>query len=356
MLRPAATIALAAWTLACSAPAREVAGSASDGLVFSRRVGSKDDLYRARLSDGAVRPFLATRDRSETWPYWSEACRRLLFQTELLEGGSAELFVWQPGQAQAQPLAQRPGRNARWAEWSPDGSRVVFAFRKRNGATGIAAVDVASGREELLAASGVRDPLYRPSYAPDGRRVVAQRPAPDGEGSTLWLIEPGEPPRRLTPEAGWFEQKPFFTRDGAWVVFARARGQAPRELALVDAQGRIVPLEAGRAGADEHSARPSPTRDEIAFVSDRDGSRDIFLAPLSGGPARNLTRTRDRDEFAPRWSPDGERLVVTRVPPQAPGRAGDKLDPAQTQLVVIDRSGRVLFETQGMMADWMPPF
>jgi Tol biopolymer transport system component len=303
-----------------------------------------------------VRPFLATRDWNETWPYWSEAGRRLVYQAEPRAGGAAELLVWQPGQRQPQPLAQRPARDARWAEWSPDGSRIVFAFREGGAASGIAAIDVASGREELLAASGPRDFLFRPSYAPDGRRVVAQRHAPGVEGSTLWLVAPGEPPRRLTLDTGWFEQKPFFTRDGAWVVFARARGQAPRELALVDAQGRIVPLEAGRAGADEHSARPSPTRDEIAFVSDRDGSRDVFLAPLSGGPARNLTRTRDRDEFAPRWSPDGERLVVTRVPPQAPGRAGDKLDPAQTQLVVIDRSGRVLFETQGMMADWMPPF
>jgi len=82
----------------------------------------------------------------------------------------------------------------------------------------------------------------------------------------------------------------------------------------------------------------------------------IGVAPLAGGPARNLTRTSDRDEFAPHWSPDGELLVVTAVPRQPPGRAGDKIDPAETRVVVLDRSGRVLLETDGMMADWMPPF
>jgi hypothetical protein len=29
-------------------------------------------------------------------------------------------------------------------------------------------------------------------------------------------------------------------------------------------------------------------------------------------------------------------------------------DPAVARIAVIDRNGRVLFETPGMMADWMP--
>jgi Tol biopolymer transport system component len=94
----------------------------------------------------------------------------------------------------------------------------------------------------------------------------------------------------------------------------------------------------------------------VAFVSDRGGTRDVFLADLAGGAVTRLTNTPDRDEFAPRWSPDGERLVLTTAPPQPPGRDGDRLDPAATRLVVVDRSGRVLFETPGMMADWMPGF
>jgi len=340
--------------LGCSPrPALDVAGAPSEGLVFVRRVAGRDDLYRARLADGAVRPFLATPQRNAVWPYWNDAARRLVYEMDPVDGASADLRIWQAGEESSRPLTETP-RDEGWPEWSPDGTRVVFAFRSKQDA-GIAAIEVASGREEQLASSGTSDYFFRPSYAPDARRVVAQRRG-EGGGSTLWLLQASAQPQPLTHEAGWFEQKPFFTRDGASVVFARERGAEPREIARVDAQGRVEPLAAGQAGADEHSARPSPTRDEIAFVSDRDGSRDVFLAPLDGGPARNLTRTPGRDEFAPRWSPDGERIALTSVPPQPPGRAGDRLDPSQTRLVVIDRSGRVLFETDGMMADWMPPF
>ena len=320
-----------------------------------RRTGANDELFRARLADGKVRGFLSAPGRDASWPYWSGISRHLVYQTEP-RGGSAELEIWKPGDSAPRPLTATPARDVRWAAWSPDGSRIAFAFREPGRESGIAAIEVPGGREVPLASSGARDLFFRPSFAPDGRRLVAQRRGPDGQGSTLWLLTSPGAPRRLTGEEGWFEQKPFFTRDGSWVVFTRERGNEPRQLARVGADGQVAAFEAGAAGADEHSARPSPTRDEIAFVSDRDGSRDVFLAPLAGGPARNVTRTSDRDEFAPHWSPDGELLVVTAVPRQPPGRAGEKLDPDETHLVVLDRSGLVRFETPGMMADWMPPF
>jgi len=303
-----------------------------------------------------VHPFLSSPGLDATWPFWSEPSRRLVYQTEPHGGGAADLQLWEPGESAPRALTRTPTRDDRWAAWSPDGTRVAFAYRELAQSGALAAIDVATGQETVLAASGPRDFFFRPSYAPDGRHIVAQRRKPDAPGSELWLLSAGESPRRLTHEDGWSEDKPFFTRDGARIVFTRQRGPAARGIARTGADGEVTALPAAKADADEHSARPSPTRDEIAFVSDRDGSRDVFLAPLDGGPARNLTRTPDRDELAPHWSPDGERLVVTAVPRQPPGRAGEKLDPAETRLVVLDREGRVLLETPGMMADWMPPF
>ena len=93
------------------------------------------------------------------------------------------------------------------------------------------------------------------------------------------------------------------------------------------------------------------TRDEIAFISDRDGCQDVFLVDLPDGVPRNLTHSPEIDEGTPLWSPDGERLVVLQRPPTASGRP----PPAgEHRLSVIDRKGRTVFETQGMMADWMP--
>ena len=108
---------------------------------------------------------------------------------------------------------------------------------------------------------------------------------------------------------------------------------------------------------DEHSARPSPTRDELAFVSDRSQNADVYLVEMEGGVPRNLTRTPMFDEYAPHWSPDGELLVVTTVDVDADEpRLADRATLTHARLRVIDREGRVLLDTPGFMPDWMPPW
>jgi Tol biopolymer transport system component len=109
--------------------------------------------------------------------------------------------------------------------------------------------------------------------------------------------------------------------------------------------------------ANEHSAKPSPTRDEIVFVSNRDGSSDIFLANLDGSALRSLTPNDPRNLFAPRWSPDGERIVATIIS----GEFADEDRHAEAsleglRLVVLERDGTTILETDGAMADWMPPW
>lgn len=50
--------------------------------------------------------------------------------------------------------------------------------------------------------------------------------------------------------------------------------------------------------------------EQIAFVIVTDSGEDIFIAPVDGGPATNLTNTTSRD-YHPTWSPDGRRIAFT---------------------------------------------
>jgi TolB protein len=115
------------------------------------------------------------------------------------------------------------------------------------------------------------------------------------------------------------------------------------------ADGATEPF-ASRPESDDNTPAPSPVRDEIVFVSDRSGNGDLFLVDLHGDEPRNLTETPSWDERAPHWSPDGALLNVTLLPPDsAPGSPA-----VATRIRVIDRHGRVIQETPGRMADWMP--
>jgi Tol biopolymer transport system component len=71
---------------------------------------------------------------------------------------------------------------------------------------------------------------------------------------------------------------------------------------------------------DDHArnfhARPSPDGTRIAFDSDRDGERGVYVANADGSNVRRVTG----DGFAavPSWSPDGTTLAFVRAEPDRP--------------------------------------
>jgi Tol biopolymer transport system component len=63
-------------------------------------------------------------------------------------------------------------------------------------------------------------------------------------------------------------------------------------------------------------ARPSPDGSRIAFDSDRDGERGVYIADANGDDVRRVTG----DGFAavPSWSPDGRTLAFVRADADRP--------------------------------------
>jgi Tol biopolymer transport system component len=357
-------IALAAAALACclalgcSNEPVKARGSSSSGLVFARVVGDGVDLARARLSDGSVRALLETPDRDETWPYWSELTRRLAFEIGRVGAGVTDLRLWLPNSGEEIPFSETSGRDEGWVVWSAVAPELAFAFVGPGNRSGIAIADLSEGVARVVAAAGRRDFFLRPTFSPDGRRMVAQRRGPDGSGSNLWILERDAPPRRITHDPDWFDFKAWFTRDGRRILYSRRpKTGGWHEIASVDPEEGDLRLHAHVPESDAHSARPSPLRDEFAFVSNRGGREvfDLYLESLEGGDPRNLSQTPDEHEFAPRWSPNGALLVVT-VAEEEFGlpRLRDLESLAKARIRVLDRTGRVLFETHGFMPDWMP--
>jgi Tol biopolymer transport system component len=332
--------------------------SASEGLVFIRVVDGSLEVMRARISDGEVRAVTSTADRSERWPYWSDGARRLVFQlTDPNDPRKSDLVLWDPETERETELTPTPRREERWPSWSPDGRSLAYAFRGGRLRGGVALTDFRERKTIAIARSGRRDFFLRPNFSPDGRLLVAQRRIPENQGSNLWILSATAPPRRLTTDPDWHDMKAWFTRDGSRIVYTR-RPVAGGVFDVVSAAvgGGDLRTIAG-SEANEHSARPSPSPDEIAFVSDRDGSSDVFLADLDGGSLRNLWPAELRNELAPRWSPDGERIVATSIPENIGDFGSMKIAAFEhAHVVVLDREGKLLLDTPGLMADWMPPW
>ncbi len=80
---------------------------------------------------------------------------------------------------------------------------------------------------------------------------------------------------------------------------------------------------------------------KIAFVSNRDGNFEIYTINLDRSDLRRLTNNQSND-FAPRWSPDGNRIIFNS------DRDGD------FDIYLIDADGKVTKAFESDSAEWDP--
>jgi hypothetical protein len=110
-----------------------------------------------------------------------------------------------------------------------------------------------------------------------------------------------------------------WSRDGLWLVFESYR-DGNWEIYKVRRDGsQLTNLTKAPAAKDREPAwaRPGPVNGKIAFVSDRDASRDLFVMDENGGGLANLTaaipgldgKPDGGDDFAPTWASDGDRIA-----------------------------------------------
>jgi dipeptidyl aminopeptidase/acylaminoacyl peptidase len=94
---------------------------------------------------------------------------------------------------------------------------------------------------------------------------------------------------------------------------AKASGQR-RNIWVYDIPAASLKQFTAAAKSDTRP-RWSPDGRSLAFLSDRDGTNQVYLIPLDGGEARPLTESKTGiDSFA--WSPDGKRIAVLTSAPK----------------------------------------
>jgi TolB protein len=181
------------------------------------------------------------------------------------------------------------------------GSRIAFAQTGRG--KEIAALDMDGGRVAVVTHMG--SDCLLPAFSPSGREIAFTsylRQNPD-----LWIVAAGGGRARRACQRPGLNTGATWAGDGTLVLTQSYEGNA--ELYRVNAvDGPLKGRLTNHPGIDS-SPSLSPDGSQIAFVSNRQGSPQIFLMPASGGTPRRLTFQGHYNQ-TPRFNPNPETPII----------------------------------------------
>jgi TolB protein len=186
------------------------------------------------------------------------------------------------------------------------GSRIAYAQTGRAGRE-IGVVDADGGR--LATVTHMQSDCLLPAFSPSGNEIAFSsylRNNPD-----LWIVATnGGRARRVSQHPG-MNTGAVWARDGSIVLTLSFPGNA--ELYRIGSadgaiQGRLTnnpAIDSSPSLSPEGSSGGS----QIAFVSNRQGSPQIFVMPAGGGTARRLT-FQGKYNQTPRFNPDPKKPLI----------------------------------------------
>jgi TolB protein len=239
------------------------------------------------------------------------------------EGGNTHLFVYQPqggGQSLVLPLTRLT-----YGPWdditpalSPDGKRVAFASN-RNGYWDLYVLDLQGGQVTRLTDTPAYDGA--PSWSPDGLWLAYETYIDQNlEIMIQSMSEPGGPINLTKHPAA--DHSPVWSPQGRSIAFVSDRS-GENEIWLADLdkaeQERFRDVSQNPAGEDNHPAW-SPEGTRLAWAGESEGFHNLYVWEAAQEPEAGAFPSQPGGHLMgsgdwPVWSPDGETLLSVLLAP-----------------------------------------
>ncbi len=187
-------------------------------------------------------------------------------------------------------------------QFSPDGSHIAYVSYK----SGVPNVVVRSADGGLIGGTHFNSTTTSPSISPGGQLAFSSALSQDGSMEIYVSNLDGSGPKRLTRTSKAVNISPRWNpKTGREIAFISDRGGSP-QIYVMDSSGANQRPLIARGG---HSDSPSwsPDGRYVAFTWGGAGGYQIFVADVASGQLLQLT-SHGRNE-SPSWSPDSRHLV-----------------------------------------------
>jgi len=309
------------------------------------------ELYRVQVDSAARKAGSVYRIDTRAWPtsrvqieglYPSPDGKRVAVAWVYGEGGYY-ISILDVNNGRLTPLSSEEGKveQAVFLDWSPKGNAIlVLGFDTNpNLRDGAWLVDIDTYQYNAVDIKQTTDPqrITSASFSPDGKAIVYARTDCFQCGSEVWRVALDRSDQQLlfqVPELRVEDVR--WSPDGRHIAFTQWRESteasafAVGELRVMVAGGderrMISPVLTGYSGV---APIWSPDGKQIAFVMN-DGTKlgkrldelrsNVYVADVSSGDVRQLTRYSRVQVLAPIWSPDGSMLAFIGNPDGVPGQ------------------------------------
>ena len=262
----------------------------NNAIAFQSDRDGDDEIFMTNL-DGTNQYQLTHNIFPDSGPVWSPDGTQIAFQNPFID-----LFVVNTDGTNLRRIS-----NARHPVWSPDSTRI--AFRSYEPTTGALSLINADGTDRRQLTSNDHHD-WSPTWSPDGTQIAFQSDR-TGRSEIFVADADGAYQRQLTQGGG---SDPIWSPDGARIAFTR-QDQGHFEVYVISPDGtNQFRLTSG--GGFDPIWSPDGKRLALAGVDD-DGDTEIHIADFFGDTAvllRQMTYD-DHNDFAPRWSNDGTKIV-----------------------------------------------
>ncbi len=222
------------------------------------------------------------------------------------KGDRSEVYVMDYDGSNVRTVTANGGLN-KFPDWSPDNNQLAFVTNLPGASVWqLWLQDLAGGRAVLDVPSGF---VSSPALAPDGLRIAYSSRRPSSVSSDIFLSAlDGSGRRNLTNRVNSIDTSPAWSPSGQQIAFISDRSGSP-QLWMMDADGTNLQRLISEGGhCDSPSWSPDGRFVLYSWQAPRQWRHDIYLVEAATGRLFQLTSAQGNNE-SPDWSPDGRHIV-----------------------------------------------